>query len=59
MRRARRLDDLALQADTVLHEDPADIAEHGFQQPYRSAEFDFILKTRTSPDTATPKDTAA
>ncbi|MFD7282845.1 hypothetical protein ACFV80_39045 [Streptomyces sp. NPDC059862] len=49
----------ALQADTVLHEDPEDIAQHGFQSPYRTMEFDFILKTRTSPDTITPKATPA
>ncbi|MGW6498596.1 dioxygenase family protein [Nonomuraea angiospora] len=48
----------ALQADTVLHEDPHDIAEHGFHGPYRTAEFDFILKTRTSPDTAAPRKAA-
>ncbi|MEV4364894.1 hypothetical protein [Nonomuraea sp. NPDC049625] len=45
----------ALQADTVLHEDPEDIAEHGFQGPYRTMAFDFLLKTGTSPDTITPK----
>ncbi|MGW4939789.1 dioxygenase family protein [Streptomyces sp. NPDC004166] len=49
----------ALQADTVLHEDPQDIAEHGFQSPYRTAEFDFILKTRTSPDTVGAKQEVA
>ncbi|MEU6511125.1 hypothetical protein [Streptomyces sp. NPDC046942] len=36
----------ALQADTVLHEDPQDIADAGFQGPYRTMEFDFILKTQ-------------
>ncbi|MFF9041785.1 hypothetical protein ACF090_40680 [Streptomyces sp. NPDC014892] len=41
----------ALQGDTVLHEDPKDIAEAGFEVPYRSMEFDFVLKTRTSPAT--------
>ncbi|MFE3032975.1 hypothetical protein ACFXKY_15190 [Streptomyces canus] len=41
----------SLQADTVLHEDPQDIAEAGFQGPYRTSEFDFVLKTHTSPDT--------
>lgn len=45
----------ALQADTALHENPEDIAAHGFQGPYRTMEFDFVLKTRTSPDTITPK----
>ncbi|MEW1648548.1 hypothetical protein [Streptomyces sp. NPDC091219] len=40
----------ALQADTTLHEDPKRIAEAGFEGPYRSMEFDFPLKTRTSPD---------
>ncbi len=44
-----------LQADSVLHDDPADIAAHGFDGPYRTAEFDFVLKTRTSPETATVK----
>ncbi|KOU66885.1 hypothetical protein ADK57_18185 [Streptomyces sp. MMG1533] len=39
---------LSLQADTVLHEDPEDIAAAGFQGPYRTMEFDFVLKTRTS-----------
>ncbi|MBD9727335.1 hypothetical protein [Streptomyces caniscabiei] len=41
----------ALQGDTVLHEDPEDIAEAGFEVPYQTMEFDFVLKTRTSPDT--------
>ncbi|MCZ0999513.1 hypothetical protein O1M63_17645 [Streptomyces mirabilis] len=45
----------SLQADTVLHEDPEQISEAGFQSPYRTMEFDFVLKTRTSPDTITPK----
>ncbi|WP_194236285.1 hypothetical protein [Streptomyces acidicola] len=49
----------ALQADTVLHEGPEDVAEHGFESPYGGTEFDFILKTRTSPDTITPKTTSA
>lgn len=49
----------ALQADTVLHEDPKDMATSGFQGPYRSMEFDFVLKTRTSPDTITPNGTTA
>ncbi|MEH0525619.1 dioxygenase family protein [Streptomyces stelliscabiei] len=49
----------ALQADTVLHEDPKDMATAGFQGPYRSMEFDFVLKTRTSPDTITPSGTTA
>lgn len=45
----------ALQADTVLHEDPEDMADAGFPGPYRTMEFDFLLKTRTSPDTLPPK----
>lgn len=45
----------ALQADTLLHEDPEDIAGHGFQSPYRTMRFDFVLKTRTSPDTVVPE----
>ncbi|MEU6353587.1 hypothetical protein ABZ896_30395 [Streptomyces sp. NPDC047072] len=45
----------ALQADTTLHEDPKDIAEAGFEVPYRTMEFDFVLKSRTSPDTAPAK----
>ncbi|MGY0065054.1 dioxygenase family protein [Streptomyces sp. LZ34] len=49
----------ALQADTILREDPEDIAEHGFKGPYRTMGFDFILKTRTGPDTITPKATPA
>jgi len=49
----------ALQADTLLHEDPEDIAGQGFQGPYRTMRFDFILKTRTSPDTIAPKATPA
>ncbi|MFC8140873.1 hypothetical protein ACFUKV_03735 [Streptomyces paradoxus] len=48
-----------LQAPTVLHNDPQDIAANGFAGPYKTAEFDFILKTRTSPDTATPKEAVA
>ncbi|MGW5064404.1 dioxygenase family protein [Streptomyces sp. NPDC004096] len=47
----------ALQADTIVHEDAEGIAEHGFEGPYRTMEFDFILKTRTSPDTITPQTT--
>lgn len=50
---------LSLQADTVLHKDPAGIAAAGLQGPYRTAEFDFVLKTRTSPDTVAPKKTTA
>lgn len=42
----------SLQADTVLHDDPDDIAAHGFTQPFNTAVFDFVLKTRTSPGTA-------
>ncbi|WP_406340513.1 hypothetical protein [Streptomyces sp. NBC_01578] len=49
----------ALQADSVLHDDPADIAAQGFDGPYRTAEFDFVIKTRTSPETATVKEAAA
>ncbi|MGX1675580.1 dioxygenase family protein [Streptomyces sp. NPDC055400] len=45
----------ALQADSVLNDDPKDIAEQGFQGPYNTAEFDFILKTHSSPDTAVAK----
>ncbi|MEU6379350.1 hypothetical protein [Streptomyces sp. NPDC046909] len=45
----------ALQATTVLHEDPQDIAAHGFPSPYRTMEFDFTLKTRISPGTVDPK----
>ncbi|HLU54796.1 MAG TPA: hypothetical protein VKZ81_04990 [Pseudonocardia sp.] len=40
------------QADLVLHDDPEDIAAHGFDRPFHTAVFDFVLKTRTSPDTA-------
>ncbi|WP_060887920.1 hypothetical protein [Streptomyces caniscabiei] len=40
-----------LQADTELHEDARDIAAAGFEVPYRTMEFDFHLKTRTSPAT--------
>ena len=42
----------SLQADTVLHDDPDDIAAHGFTKPFNTATFDFIVKTRTSPDIA-------
>ncbi|WP_052745394.1 hypothetical protein [Streptomyces sp. WM6386] len=49
----------ALQADTSLHEDLEDIAGHGFQGPYRRMDFDFVLKTRTSPDAITPKEQKA
>lgn len=42
----------SLQADTVLHEDPEEIAANGFGGPFNTAIFDFVLKTRTSPDTA-------
>ncbi|MPY48830.1 dioxygenase family protein [Streptomyces acidicola] len=45
----------ALQADTVLHEDTDAVTPHGLQVPFRTMEFDFLLKTRTSPDTITPK----
>ncbi|MFB7755693.1 hypothetical protein ACFC18_39775 [Streptomyces sp. NPDC056121] len=38
-----------LQADSVLHDDPAAIAAHGFNGPYRTTKFDFILKTYASP----------
>ncbi|WP_052744451.1 dioxygenase family protein [Streptomyces odonnellii] len=49
----------ALLANTVLHGEPEDIAAHGFTGPYRTAQFDFVLKTRTSPETATVKETVA
>jgi catechol 1,2-dioxygenase len=39
----------SLQAQTVLHEDPDDLAAHGFERPFNTAEFDFVLKTRDSP----------
>lgn len=42
----------SLQADTVRHDDPDDIAANGFDGPFNTAVFDFALKTRTSPDTA-------
>jgi catechol 1,2-dioxygenase len=42
----------SLQATTARHEDPRDIAAHGFDGPFNTAVFDFVLKTRTSPDTA-------
>jgi catechol 1,2-dioxygenase len=42
----------SLQATTARHEDPQDIAAHGFDGPFNTAIFDFVLKTRTSPDTA-------
>ncbi|MCX4593737.1 hypothetical protein OG819_29485 [Streptomyces sp. NBC_01549] len=37
-------------SDTVLHDDPKDIAAHGFKAPYRTMEFDFLLKTHAGPD---------
>jgi catechol 1,2-dioxygenase len=40
----------SLQADTVLHTDPDDIAAHGFDGPFNTAVFDFFVKTRTSPE---------
>jgi catechol 1,2-dioxygenase len=42
----------SLQAGRVLHEDPEDIAAHGFDSAFNTAVFDFVLRTRTSPDTA-------
>lgn len=42
----------SLQGETVLHTDPAEIAAHGFTGPFNTAVFDFVLKTRTSPETA-------
>jgi catechol 1,2-dioxygenase len=42
----------SLQADTVRHDEPAEIAAHGFTGPFNTAVFDFVLKTRTSPETA-------
>jgi len=42
----------SLQADTVRHEDPEDIAAHGFRGPFNTAVYDFILKTHTSPEVA-------
>jgi catechol 1,2-dioxygenase len=42
----------SLQAIAARHEDPRDIAAHGFDGPFNTAVFDFVLKTRTSPDTA-------
>ena len=42
----------SLQAETALHEDSEDIAAHGFDGPYNTAVFDFVLKTHTSPETA-------
>jgi catechol 1,2-dioxygenase len=49
----------SLQADTVRHNDPDDIAAHGFSRPFNTAAFDFILKTRTSPDKAARPEPAA
>lgn len=49
----------SLQADTVRHDDPEDIAAHGFDGPFNTAVFDFVLKTRTSPAVAVrPQGTA-
>jgi catechol 1,2-dioxygenase len=42
----------SLQAITTLHNDRAAIAAHGFDGPFNTAVFDFIVKTRTSPATA-------
>jgi catechol 1,2-dioxygenase len=36
----------SLQADTVLHDDPKETAEHGFDRPFNTAVFDFVLKTK-------------
>ncbi|MEV6588743.1 hypothetical protein [Streptomyces acidicola] len=49
----------SLQATAVLHDDPEEMTERGLQVPFNTAEFDFVLKTRTSPDSAVPKETAA
>jgi catechol 1,2-dioxygenase len=49
----------SLQADTVRHDDPQDIAAHGFDGPFHTAVFDFVVKTRTSPDTAVRPEAAA
>ncbi|MFF7446046.1 MULTISPECIES: hypothetical protein [unclassified Streptomyces] len=38
---------LSLQADSVLHENPQDVAGAGFQNPYRTLEFDSVLKAHT------------
>jgi catechol 1,2-dioxygenase len=49
----------SLQATTIRHDDPQDIAAHGFNGPFNTAVFDFVLKTRTSPATAVrPQKTA-
>lgn len=42
----------SMRAELVRHDDPADIAAHGFEGPYYTAVFDFILKTRISPEVA-------
>jgi len=39
----------SLQADTTLHEDPEKIAAHGFDGPFNTAVFDFVLQSRTQP----------
>ena len=44
----------SVQAEVVRHEDPEDIAAHGFEVPFTTVAFDFVLKTRTSPETAVP-----
>jgi catechol 1,2-dioxygenase len=35
-----------LQADTVLHDDPEELAERGFDRPFNTAAFDFVLKAK-------------
>ncbi|PRY36827.1 hypothetical protein [Umezawaea tangerina] len=42
----------SLQADLVRRDDPEDIAAHGFEVPFNTVVHDFVLKTRTSPETA-------
>ena len=42
----------SLQAETVLHDEPEDIAAHGFDGPFNTAVFDFVLKTHASPEIA-------
>lgn len=42
----------SLRADTTLHEDSEAIAANGLDGPFNTAVFDFVLKTRTSPEAA-------
>ncbi|WP_158226904.1 dioxygenase family protein [Amycolatopsis vastitatis] len=42
----------SLQATVVRHEAPEDVAAHGFDGPFNTAVFDFVVRTRTSPATA-------